>query len=75
MDEIRCGHCSRLLAKAGLFDQIQIKCPRCGTMNIFNNQQKAGSLVKAPSSANTKEVIPNEITPYCSVGGRQAPAG
>ncbi len=31
-EEIRCGHCKRKLAEA-VFEQIAIKCPRCGTLN------------------------------------------
>ncbi|MFC3549469.1 Com family DNA-binding transcriptional regulator [Lysobacter cavernae] len=30
---LRCGECARLLAKAAQFVEIQIKCPRCGTLN------------------------------------------
>jgi phage FluMu protein Com len=33
MENIRCGSCNRLLAKAD-FRQIEIKCPRCGTFNL-----------------------------------------
>ncbi|OQR35904.1 hypothetical protein BWR15_06135 [Pseudomonas sp. T] len=33
MIEIRCGGCDRLLAKAASVVQLQIKCPRCRTMN------------------------------------------
>lgn len=45
--EIRCGTCQRLLAKAGHFDQLQIKCPRCRAINHL----KAKSLPQAPLSA------------------------
>ncbi|MGQ7818838.1 Com family DNA-binding transcriptional regulator [Metapseudomonas furukawaii] len=37
--DIRCGACRRLLARAGGLYDLQIKCPRCGTMN----QMKAES--------------------------------
>lgn len=30
---LRCGECARLLARARHYDEIQIKCPRCGTLN------------------------------------------
>jgi len=30
---IRCGECARLLAKAAHYAELQIKCPRCGTLN------------------------------------------
>ncbi|KAF0205481.1 MAG: Mu-like prophage protein [Gallionellaceae bacterium] len=33
MESIRCGNCNRLLAKAD-YKQIEIKCPRCGTLNL-----------------------------------------
>ncbi|MEA5089509.1 Com family DNA-binding transcriptional regulator [Solidesulfovibrio sp.] len=32
MREIRCGQCSRLLAKGEALD-LSIKCPRCGAIN------------------------------------------
>lgn len=31
-NEIRCGHCNRLLAK-GTAHELSIKCPRCGCIN------------------------------------------
>ncbi|PPU38552.1 hypothetical protein XcyCFBP4188_18500 [Xanthomonas hortorum pv. cynarae] len=30
---MQCGDCAPLLCKAGVFDEIQIKCPRCGRLN------------------------------------------
>ncbi len=30
--DIRCGQCQRKLA-TGLYIELQIKCPRCGTLN------------------------------------------
>ncbi|MEQ1667120.1 MAG: Com family DNA-binding transcriptional regulator [Sulfuriferula sp.] len=32
MEIVRCSSCNKLLAKAD-FVQIEIKCPRCGTLN------------------------------------------
>lgn len=32
MEEVRCGSCHKLLAKAR-YHRLQIKCPRCGTLN------------------------------------------
>lgn len=40
LTEARCGGCHRLLAKIGRYDEIQIKCPRCGALNHL----KAASL-------------------------------
>lgn len=32
--DIRCGACSRKLGQ-GQFTRLQIKCPRCGTLNFL----------------------------------------
>ncbi|PKM31722.1 MAG: Com family DNA-binding transcriptional regulator [Gammaproteobacteria bacterium HGW-Gammaproteobacteria-11] len=46
---LRCGSCNRMLAKTSSASVIEIKCPRCGTLN----HQKAMSLQTcAPLSAN-----------------------
>ncbi|OXS19881.1 Com family DNA-binding transcriptional regulator [Pseudomonas fluorescens] len=47
MQEIRCGHCGRKLAAVREFTELQIKCPRCRTLNHL----KAESLLIPPSSA------------------------
>lgn len=52
MKDIRCGGCGRLLARAK-FIQIEIKCPRCKTLN---NMKAIEPLTKAPPSAEDKEV-------------------
>ncbi|WP_339665895.1 Com family DNA-binding transcriptional regulator [uncultured Pseudomonas sp.] len=45
---LRCGSCNRMLAKTSPASVIEIKCPRCGTLN----HQKAMSLTdRAPKSA------------------------
>ncbi|MBD9377023.1 Com family DNA-binding transcriptional regulator [Pseudoxanthomonas sp. PXM05] len=38
LSNLRCGDCARLLAKAGAFDELQIKCPRCGVVNHLKAQ-------------------------------------
>lgn len=35
MNLIQCGTCGKLLAKAKSFKQLEIKCPRCKTLNHF----------------------------------------
>ncbi|HCK7249563.1 TPA: Com family DNA-binding transcriptional regulator [Pseudomonas aeruginosa] len=45
--DVRCGGCHRLLARAGRYDELQIKCPRCGAINHL----RAESLLNAPPSA------------------------
>nr|WP_255406875.1 Com family DNA-binding transcriptional regulator [Rhodoferax sp. OV413] len=34
---MRCGHCSKKLA-VGEFLRLEIKCPRCGTLNVWRAQ-------------------------------------
>jgi phage FluMu protein Com len=51
MEEIRCGSCSRKLAM-GEYAELQIKCPRCGTLNHL----KAASLSpERRGASNDKE--------------------
>ncbi|WP_374349190.1 Com family DNA-binding transcriptional regulator [Chitinimonas sp.] len=49
MNEIRCGHCQRLLARA-VFSKIEIKCPRCGTFNI---QSAVSAMPERPLSVES----------------------
>ncbi|ASC96507.1 Com family DNA-binding transcriptional regulator [Pseudomonas aeruginosa] len=35
MFDVRCGGCNRLLARASGFQHLQIKCPRCRTLNAL----------------------------------------
>ncbi|WP_176648841.1 Com family DNA-binding transcriptional regulator [Duganella sp. SG902] len=37
MKEIRCGNCHRKLAE-GEYTRLNIKCPRCGTMNQLRTE-------------------------------------
>lgn len=34
LEVIRCGNCARKLA-AGAYTRLEIKCPRCGTLNVL----------------------------------------
>jgi phage FluMu protein Com len=47
MIEVRCGDCGRLLAKAS-FSRIEIKCPRCKTLNSLKAIEPQ---TQAPESA------------------------
>ncbi|AUZ85777.1 Com family DNA-binding transcriptional regulator [Methylophaga nitratireducenticrescens] len=38
MTQCRCKRCGRLLAKAK-FERLEIKCPRCKTLNILKAQE------------------------------------
>ncbi|MGJ7611290.1 MULTISPECIES: Com family DNA-binding transcriptional regulator [unclassified Variovorax] len=37
MEEMRCGRCSKKLAVAQYL-RLEIKCPRCGTLNVWRAQ-------------------------------------
>ncbi|MGE0333109.1 MAG: Com family DNA-binding transcriptional regulator [Ramlibacter sp.] len=50
MQEVRCGHCSRKLAVAE-FVRLQIKCPRCGTLN---DVRAASPTPARPGAPNTE---------------------
>ena len=53
METVRCGKCSKLLAKAD-FAQIEIKCTRCGTLNYV----RAKSLEpERPGASPHKETL------------------
>ncbi|EDT5578200.1 TPA: Com family DNA-binding transcriptional regulator [Salmonella enterica subsp. enterica] len=37
---VRCRHCNKLLARA-CFDFIEVKCPRCKTLNVITSPSAA----------------------------------
>lgn len=41
MQNVKCKCCFKLLAKIGTFDRIEIKCPRCKTLNNFQSTPSA----------------------------------
>lgn len=50
MREIRCGKCNKKLG-AGVYLQLEIKCPRCGVINHFNGEgqePRNQSAIRAP---------------------------
>lgn len=38
MNEFRCQQCNRLLAKVEGEATVEIKCPRCKTMNLYSKE-------------------------------------
>ncbi|KPY20791.1 hypothetical protein ALO89_200186 [Pseudomonas coronafaciens pv. porri] len=46
LKDYRCGQCKKLLLRMGGYTELQIKCPRCGTLNHV----KAVSLELSPLS-------------------------
>lgn len=55
MEDIRCGGCHRLLAKAADFRRLQIKCPRCGTVNDMRTGSSEPERQEAPAKKGTHE--------------------
>ncbi|MEB2854096.1 Com family DNA-binding transcriptional regulator [Pseudomonas atacamensis] len=55
MQDLRCGHCCRKLAAASGFTELQIKCPRCRTLNHL----------KAPSLPPACREHPEQRVPEC----------
>ncbi|WP_368759228.1 Com family DNA-binding transcriptional regulator [Pseudomonas aeruginosa] len=51
LKEIRCGKCNRLIAKVGEYTELQIKCPRCGSLNHV----KTESLFPRPKSPSDSQ--------------------
>ncbi|OTG61225.1 hypothetical protein B9T36_02155 [Acinetobacter sp. ANC 4204] len=41
MQNLKCQCCFKLLAKVGTFDVLEIKCPRCKTLNTFQSTPSA----------------------------------
>ncbi|WP_307188843.1 Com family DNA-binding transcriptional regulator [Massilia sp. NR 4-1] len=68
MQDIRCGSCNKKLG-AGEFLRLEIKCPRCGTLNSLRAMSPQPERHRAPDQENH-----DPITNY-SLDGRQAPPG
>ena len=51
---IRCGSCQRLLAK-GQVIEVQIKCPRCGTINFLRAASPESERHRASSDKETND--------------------
>nr|WP_312231686.1 Com family DNA-binding transcriptional regulator [Pseudomonas sp.] len=52
LKECRCGSCKRLLARVGVFTKLEIKCPRCGTLNHLKTESLDLTPLSAPKPAN-----------------------
>jgi phage FluMu protein Com len=59
MREVRCGNCRKKLFE-GSFSEIDIKCPRCGTMHKLRTQSPEPEGRRAPDSGvfNAKAISP-----------------
>jgi phage FluMu protein Com len=58
MNEIRC-RCGRLLAKA-IYISIEIKCPRCKTLNRLKIEESQTPAPRVPDKDNTRGATTNQ---------------
>ena len=55
--EIRCGHCNKLLGKGTAHD-LEIKCPRCGTLNHVRDFSPCSEPSDGQNGANCDKGLP-----------------
>ncbi|WP_420909073.1 Com family DNA-binding transcriptional regulator [Acinetobacter modestus] len=63
MKNLKCQCCLKLLARTGYFDHVEIKCPRCKTVNNFQSTQSA--LPECPEHPITPGKI-DESNHFCN---------
>ncbi|WP_080592508.1 Com family DNA-binding transcriptional regulator [Acinetobacter junii] len=63
MQLLKCQCCLKLLAKSKTFNQIEIKCPRCKTLNNFQSTKSA--LPECQEHLNTPGKI-DESNHFCN---------
>lgn len=39
LKDFRCKFCHRLLARVGEAKRVEIKCPKCKTMNLYSDEE------------------------------------
>ena len=54
-NEIRCGHCNKMLAKGTALD-LSIKYPRCGTINTMRAMRPGSEPHDGHRSLNNEEI-------------------
>jgi phage FluMu protein Com len=55
MKEFRCKFCHRLLAKVADGSRVEVKCPKCKTMNLYNEETVV--IYEVPENNVTKKII------------------
>jgi phage FluMu protein Com len=55
MKEFRCKFCHRLLAKVADGSRVEVKCPKCKTMNLYNEETVI--IYEVPENNVTKKII------------------
>ncbi|MDO8654177.1 MAG: Com family DNA-binding transcriptional regulator [Undibacterium sp.] len=54
MQDIRCGNCHKKLAE-GEYRRLNIKCPRCSTLNQLSAASATPERLRAPIEANSND--------------------
>lgn len=62
LKEFRCKFCKRLLAKVGEGSRVEVKCPKCKTLNIY--QDETVIVYDIPENNVTKKIIERGFVKY-----------
>ena len=62
LKEFRCKFCHRLLAKLEQGSKVEIKCPKCKTLNLY--QDETVIIYDIPENNVTKKIIEKGIVKY-----------
>ena len=62
LKEFRCKFCHRLLAKVEDGSKVEIKCPKCKTMNLF--QDETVIVYDIPENNVTKRILERGVVRY-----------
>lgn len=60
--EFRCKFCNRLLAKVDEGSKVEIKCPKCKTMNLY--QDETIIVYEIPENNVTKKILERGVVKY-----------
>jgi len=62
LKEFRCKFCHRLLAKVADGSKVEIKCPKCKTMNLYNEETVI--VYEIPENNVTKKILERGLVQY-----------
>jgi phage FluMu protein Com len=62
MKEFRCKFCHRLLAKVEEGSKVEIKCPKCKTMNLYDDETVI--VYDVPENNVTKKILERGVIKY-----------
>ena len=62
LNEFRCKFCHRLLAKVEEGSKVEIKCPKCKTLNLY--QDETVIVYEIPENNVTKKILERGVVKY-----------